>query len=397
METHEDSVQGRFCVATKHFDVGDVILRCDPLVEMLINPTQYCSNCYSTLASTPKPARCPSCRRFAYCCEECRAAHWDSAHSKECRAVALFDNPYMQSVAAFIVRILNSGDKWTFLRPSPAYNPSPDAGSASIPATYAAVYETMVREKAVAPVPPETLGLMFACVYNNSFTVERRDGPQRENVGVAVYLEASLFSHSCVCNTSRSFSGKTVCFRASRPIEPGDEIVITYTDKLDEPLGVRRQALYAHFGFVCRCKRCLAEESDENGGDLAGLYEEKGDIETALKKVDKLLDEASGSLCSKAFLYKKAVSLCERMNDLKNLLRYKCLLADNSVRKLYMRIFLHCSLTPTSFIVIFGKYSVHTLTLLQECELLAEKLGESDLQKHYHDVASEVNSKISFI
>lgn len=345
METHEDSVQGRFCVATKHFDVGDVVLRCDPLVEMLINPARSCSNCYSPLddpdpaTNTPKSIRCPSCKRFVYCSEECRSAHWSSTHSKECRAVALFDNPCVQSVAAFIVRLLNSGDKWTFLRPSPAYTPSPT----SIPATYAAVYETMVRKKVISPVPPETLGLMFACVYNNSFTVERGGGTQRENVGLAVYLEASLFSHSCVCNTSRSFSGKTVCFRASRPLEPGDEIVITYTNKLDEPLSVRRQALYSHFGFVCRCKRCLAEESGDAGGKdevVAEMYErevslaeEKGDLATALKKAEKMLDEGSGGLCYKAFLYKKAASLCERMGDLRGLFRYKCLLADNSARK----------------------------------------------------------------
>lgn len=296
MEIKEDAVQGRFCVATRHFDVGDVILRCDPLVEMLINPARHCSNCYAPLDCHKKRAECPSCRRFAYCSEACRTAHWDSAHSKECRAVALFDTPYAQSIAAFFIRIVNCGDKWTFLRPSPTYDPA----THRMPAAYAAVYETMLQKGAIAAVPPETLGMMFACIYNNSFTIESSSCCS-EKVGIAVYLEASLFSHSCVYNASRSFSGKTACFRASRPIEPGDEIVITYTDKLDESLGVRRQVLYDHFGFVCKCERCLLEDKKRGGEDDFYL---------------------------KARDYKKSIELFERLNDLESLLRYKYLLME---------------------------------------------------------------------
>ena len=346
MEIQENTEKGRFYVATKHFDVGDVVLKCEPLADTLTDPTRYCSNCYASLKSVPKPFVCQHfCKSFAYCSNECRSAHWAEVHSKECSSIALFGDPYAQSIAAFFIRIINSGDKWTFLRPSPMFDPS----NYEIPSGYASIYETLVKkeeeeeEEAISIMPPDKLKMMFACVYNNSFTVEGC-APEREKVGIAVYLEASLFSHSCVCNTARSFRGKTVCFRASRPIEPGEEITIAYSSKLDEPLSVRRAPLQSHFGFLCRCERCVSEEADGKDERMTVLckqalepFESKSDWRGALSKAESLLskvcDDDDDEHYSKAFLYKRTVLFCEKLGDMKRVLQYKWLLAENSICK----------------------------------------------------------------
>lgn len=55
-------------------------------------------------------------------------------------------------------------------------------------------------------------------------------------------------------------------FTASRDILPGEECCIAYFDltRLTD-LSARREHLRRSFGFLCRCERCCAEETGEEG------------------------------------------------------------------------------------------------------------------------------------
>jgi hypothetical protein len=47
-------------------------------------------------------------------------------------------------------------------------------------------------------------------------------------------------------------------------VAAGEELHICYCDV--EQVGVARRADLAHYGFYCRCKRCVEEEEEAAGG-----------------------------------------------------------------------------------------------------------------------------------
>ncbi|KAG6910419.1 hypothetical protein DXG01_010774 [Tephrocybe rancida] len=84
----------------------------------------------------------------------------------------------------------------------------------------------------------------------------------------AVFLTINRSNHSCGPNAAHkwdlaSFSSSLY---ALRPIVPGEEITMIYTD-VTQPRHTRRAHLLSHYGFTCQCPFCalhspLSEESD---------------------------------------------------------------------------------------------------------------------------------------
>ena len=76
-------------------------------------------------------------------------------------------------------------------------------------------------------------------------------------LGMGLYIETSVFDHSCRPNASWNFSGKKMEIRAMKSIPAGEEVLVHYIHILS-PKADRQQQLLKGWGFLCRCVRCQA-------------------------------------------------------------------------------------------------------------------------------------------
>ena len=51
-------------------------------------------------------------------------------------------------------------------------------------------------------------------------------------IGIGIFPMAAMVNHSCDPSCAQGFVGQEICFRAVRPLEPGDEVTISYLDPL---------------------------------------------------------------------------------------------------------------------------------------------------------------------
>lgn len=82
----------------------------------------------------------------------------------------------------------------------------------------------------------------------------------REFFGFAVYPSASYFNHLCEPNVTKQRRGASYTFTASRDIEEGEEMCISYGIDGIEPVAERRRTLSEWF-FECMCTRCVRESA----------------------------------------------------------------------------------------------------------------------------------------
>ena len=99
----------------------------------------------------------------------------------------------------------------------------------------------------------------------NCFTAT--NGDFSHTLGIGLYLQAAAINHSCDPNACQSFheESKALSIRATKDIQPGEEITITYID-IGKPTSWRRRELRETYGFVCMCSRCSIEDLMENSG-----------------------------------------------------------------------------------------------------------------------------------
>ncbi|XP_055924091.1 histone-lysine N-trimethyltransferase SMYD5 [Eupeodes corollae] len=88
------------------------------------------------------------------------------------------------------------------------------------------------------------------------------------NEGSGLYQLQSKINHSCVPNAQSSFpySNDIVVLKAISPIQPGDEICISYLDdcQLERSRHSRQKALKENYIFLCECPKCEAQANDPN-------------------------------------------------------------------------------------------------------------------------------------
>eukprot|EP01126_Amoeba_proteus_P002326 TRINITY_DN1072_c0_g2_i14.p1 TRINITY_DN1072_c0_g2~~TRINITY_DN1072_c0_g2_i14.p1 ORF type:complete len:269 (-),score=39.22 TRINITY_DN1072_c0_g2_i14:397-1203(-) len=83
-----------------------------------------------------------------------------------------------------------------------------------------------------------------------------------ETVAIGLYPILSLINHSCDPNSVPIFEGRSVKLVCIRPIQPGDEITISYIETA-APTHVRIAELQSNFFFTCTCPKCLDLSEDE--------------------------------------------------------------------------------------------------------------------------------------
>lgn len=125
----------------------------------------------------------------------------------------------------------------------------------------------------------DELFLLFCRICINSFSILNSD---LNTIGTALYIQASVFDHSCTPNTSTIFDGVSLEVRAIKTIEPNEKISINYVD-IKLPRAERKSKLLEQYYFQCNCPRC----------DIHSETEECTDEElNQVKSLDTQLDDA---------------------------------------------------------------------------------------------------------
>ncbi|PLB46512.1 putative set and mynd domain-containing protein [Aspergillus steynii IBT 23096] len=86
-----------------------------------------------------------------------------------------------------------------------------------------------------------------------------------EQFAAAVYPRAAIANHSCSPNIiHKPDNNGRMVFVSSRDIQAGEECCISYFDLTEfVELSARREHLQKSFRFLCKCERCLGEETPE--------------------------------------------------------------------------------------------------------------------------------------
>ena len=82
-------------------------------------------------------------------------------------------------------------------------------------------------------------------------------------VGSALSVLMGWHNHDCMPSASSTVAADgMVTLTALRDIAEGEEVTISYIDAT-QPVEERRKTLMAHYGFECRCGRCVEENRRE--------------------------------------------------------------------------------------------------------------------------------------
>lgn len=105
----------------------------------------------------------------------------------------------------------------------------------------------------------------FGQIKCNSFGIDPAfGGGSSGQAGGGLFIEASIFDHSCRSNACNIFNGLVMQVRALEPIDTEvDTIYISYCDK-NSPRHERQFFLKHSYFFDCKCSRCSSTMCDDN-------------------------------------------------------------------------------------------------------------------------------------
>uniref|UniRef100_A0A7R9VHC9 SET domain-containing protein n=1 Tax=Chlamydomonas euryale TaxID=1486919 RepID=A0A7R9VHC9_9CHLO len=132
--------------------------------------------------------------------------------------------------------------------------------------------DTIMQGGAAAPgrstVANSNSRRLEAVVKFNAYGHEHRDlaaceaRQEDDSAYVGLWPEYALLNHSCAPNTSATLVGDRLVIRASRAIERGSDVTVSYLQEMAmTPAQRRRQYLSGAYGFTCMCNRCKLEDS----------------------------------------------------------------------------------------------------------------------------------------
>nr|XP_027199729.1 N-lysine methyltransferase SMYD2-B-like [Dermatophagoides pteronyssinus] len=256
-----------------NYQPGDVIFR---LNEPFVYVTKYehrlftCDQCMQSIDSS---IVCPGCRKVYYCSTDCQMKAWYRLHRIECPILAKrepmqFENEgidYMQRLTLRLYLLMTSKDE---------NNPSGQKRSFTLPHNgqkrmiddmethseqlkdseqFGGIINYFKFYK-IDDYDHELLLKCYGLLHVNSFGIDCYDTDNLtiDHRGCGLYLEASVFDHSCVPNACAAGDSLTLEIRALRPIRPGDLIYLDYIQDI-LPKDERIKHLEERYFFTCQC------------------------------------------------------------------------------------------------------------------------------------------------
>lgn len=265
-----DERRGRLLQAAQHFSPGQQILSQSPYA-MVLYDDQQPHVCDHTTRAAPDLKRCGGCKLVWYASRDAQKAAWPG-HKRECRALARIAPRVPPATVRLAARVLWRAESETQEgRESAAAAAAAGNTGRLAGGTFAEVqglehhWAQLGAERKTSfaqmagltrlymygevdngvGVPTKDIAQLLAAFACNNHTI---CNTELQPLGVGLYPTGAMVNHSCRPNAVQSFDGGAIVFRAVRPIKPGKEVTISYTDlKATRP--ERRAFLLQHYHF----------------------------------------------------------------------------------------------------------------------------------------------------
>ncbi|KAE8158750.1 hypothetical protein BDV40DRAFT_303877 [Aspergillus tamarii] len=213
--------------------------------------------------------------------KECQRKDWKFAHAHECAIFKNLNPRILPSNARALLRmIVRTGHKKYTTEELDLFSQlethiteirdqSPEQWERI------ALSSKAVKAYSGTDLKEETISAFGAKLELNSFNFTNI---LSDRIGLYLHPYAALINHSCNYNAAVGFDSDTLYIKATRPIQKGEQIFISYVDATN-PVKLRRSELRERYYFDCQCAKCekdLAEPehrylSPEAQNDLSAL------------------------------------------------------------------------------------------------------------------------------
>ena len=260
------------------FSPGQVIVKAKPLLYSVYADAshEYCGACFQPpdqiwpdQECPPELKECAGCHQFRYCGKKCQLFDWKKFHKYECKIYARHANKLQEDGLRIALRLasmlasrpedltrkfkLMDGSERAF-QDMESHLEEIERDSKKSLSIH--VKFTLLKLLGV-PFDEQNLRVSFARAQFNSFTIQ---DTYLKRIGAGLYIEASIFDHSCRPNACPVFIGPEMQVRAIRPIESNEPVTVSYIDcKVSR--SERQMKLQNRYYFTCQCVRC-GQEND---------------------------------------------------------------------------------------------------------------------------------------
>jgi len=249
---------GMFCTEAR--SQGEAIVRVRPAISVVFDAQApiVCGFCFSATAAADVQS-CKKCARFAVCAT-CRDAGYGEWHQHECEAFCKLPAGARQGKDTSTLRML--------LRHKAVTDHGDWCGAAAAGAGKEDFALLKTLQANPANVPPQLLGQLSMLTGVERSTVEELVYQIRTNAatldrggkaGCALCCHMGYTNHDCSPNAQAVIDQQGyVTLSATRPIEAGEEVLISYIDSR-QSVDERRLILEQHYGFSCSCAKCKTD------------------------------------------------------------------------------------------------------------------------------------------
>lgn len=325
---------GRHLIAMHDIDVGKVVIAEEPFVStpVMSKEKMICSKCFK---DTMNFIACDYCSSSMFCSRAC--AESDEFHELSCgkniananhlvafvaRSILLAVNifPDIDTLIEFVENVTNNEEKCAPL--SMADDVSryraflkfnlwlSDEDEDDLYQSHYEVFGTVISNPAVQEkIRTKDDGRFIMHLSLQHLYIVKCNSFQNKLTG-GIFLIQKHINHSCAPNLIQYCSANKVVCITSRSIKKGDQLFITYGEKLwFQPRLVRQRLLFQDFGFRCDCEKC----SNTNWPISSTRIQLDSDYQL-LQKEMKGLDNNDSLKCS--FLKEKCLVLLKKYHGM---------------------------------------------------------------------------------
>jgi len=279
--------RGRFLLASDDMKAGDPVISSFPYCYAVCDDVKesVCQYCFEEIleeesGTKPElPIRCPGCHQVWYCSDKCKKMDEDQ-HRYECKTMDAFfnnidwDDPGNRTEIRLFCRTLSRRNLEVDKVKLPenhyylSHNPvnfedfmklisSRDQEQSLLTSLLEIVQYIKGLDSWLSGLEDDLLLDVVLKTRNNMFNIFKSS---TVSLGWGVYIEASLFNHSCQPNVClfRKHVTPEFYFVALHDIPKGCEINVTYLGYGE--LEARQTHLKEHYFFDCDCIRCKEEK-----------------------------------------------------------------------------------------------------------------------------------------
>jgi hypothetical protein len=246
----------------------DILSSTAPYVHVLASSSNnvhatYCSQCFQCSIDVK---RCSTCHRTWYCSRACQTQDW-IYHKYECTFLSTITDEYdlVRLFLRFVLRykqdngIENESTKRTVN----------DLQTHEIDIrqdrrryrTFQSVYQLLKQWRLADSFDEATMCRLFCRLVINTLTIH--DAIDLKSIGYGLYLDATVYNHSCQPTCHTIFNGIYLSIRTICDQDAIHEWTINYIDLL-ESFEYRQKYLMENYYFLCQCQRCQVNDKNES-------------------------------------------------------------------------------------------------------------------------------------